>query len=345
MAKQQSSEEVVILMAVFNGALDLPEQLDSFVRQTHESWSLIASDDGSSDNSLEVLNDFANGQRKNGRKVEIISGAGKGFVVNFLSLIEAATETAQWVAISDQDDVWLPERLSMGLSALQAVPDQTPSLYCSQTWVVDQNLQNRRPSTRFTKPSCFRNALVQNIVPGNTILLNRKAFELVRAAAAKAKSVRGLPAHDWLMYQLVTGAGGTVIRDERPTLLYRQHGANQIGANDSWAARIKRIRQLFSGHFRSWISANTQAVHQSRDALTDDHRRELDLFIRMREAPVISRILAARKIGVYRQSFFGQLALWAAICSIPDDHIDPRRSALFMARSILNEVRDGRSAC
>lgn len=304
---------VCILMAVYNGARDLPEQLTSFAAQNHATWCLIASDDGSNDTSVELLRGFADTQAAKGRQVTILQGPRRGLVANFLSMLAAVPDDAAWVALSDQDDVWLPGRLDRGITALGQLPADIPALYCSRTWIVDQDLQNRRLSADFRKPPGFRNALVQNIAAGNTILLNRTAVDLARAAMPEALSVPGLPAHDWWLYQIITGVGGTVIRDTEPTLLYRQHQANQIGANDGWRARAVRIRMLLNGRFRTWNSANIAALRASSGRLTPAHRAELEAFARMRARPLIRRIREFGGLRLYRQTAFGQAALWLAL--------------------------------
>lgn len=313
MTGPEAADKVAILLAVYNGSTDLPQQLDSFARQSHENWVLMASDDGSDDHSVAVLDAFARDQKKHGRQVDVLNGPGSGSTANFLSLISKVPAGVDWVALSDQDDVWLPERLTRGIATLAEHPEERPALYCSQTWIVDQKLGNRRLSPVYLKPVSFRNALVQNIVPGNTIMLNRAAIELARSAACEAAPVRDLPAHDWWLYQLITGVDGIVIRDPEPTLLYRQHGGNQIGANDSWSARASRISMVVSGRYRVWNSANVAALSLSKDRLTSQRRAELEQFADLRGRFFITRIAAFRRLRPYRQTFWGQIAMWIAV--------------------------------
>lgn len=305
--------QVSILMGVYNGAGDLSEQLTSFAAQSHGDWRLIASDDGSTDDSAAILQAFAEAQAELGRQVELRRGPRRGFAANFLSLIAAAPEDADWLALSDQDDVWLPDRLARGIAALRKIPPATPALYCSRTWITDERLENPRLSMAVKKPPGFRNALVQNIAAGNTILLNRAAAGLARETAPAAAEMPGLPAHDWWLYQLVTGAGGTVIHDPEPALYYRQHGSNLIGANDSWRARAWRIGLLLSGRFAAWNDANLAALWAVVDRLTPENRAVLETFSRLRGQSLPRRLGAFRQAGLYRQTVLGQAALWLAL--------------------------------
>lgn len=304
-----ASPHVTILMAVRNGAALLPEQLDSFARQQHRNWSLLAGDDGSTDDSRAVLERFAEA----GHDVRIIEGPRRGAWANFLRLVQALPEHAPagtWVAFSDQDDVWLPERLSRGLAQLPA--DGPPALYCSRTWITDVGLRGRRLSAPRPRPPSFRNALVQNIASGNTILLNPAAVRLLVAAS---KEPEELVVHDWWVYLLITGAGGVVVHDDTPTILYRQHSGNQIGANDGMRARLRRAGMILDGTFRSWHDANIDALRRSAHRLTAENRQILDEFAALRGCWAGARVSRLARLGLYRQSRLSSLALWVAAAS------------------------------
>ncbi|MEM8576516.1 MAG: glycosyltransferase family 2 protein [Pseudomonadota bacterium] len=289
-----------ILMAVYNGGAALAEQLDSIAAQKDVAWHLFASDDGSSDNSRAVLDAFAEGH-----PVTRLDGPGQGGTANFLSLIAQAPEG--WVAFCDHDDVWLPDKLARAQAALAGI--EGPALYCARTWIVDADLQNRRLSAARPRPPGFANALVQNIASGNTTVLNPAGAALLRRHAAGAA---GVEVHDWWAYLLITGAGGRVVHDDRPALLYRQHGANMIGANDTTRARLHRIRRLLAGDFADWNRRNIAALHSARADLTPQNAAVLDAFAELPRLPVHRRLAALRRLGLYRQGRMGQAALWLA---------------------------------
>ncbi|MFN7050803.1 MAG: glycosyltransferase, partial [Gemmobacter sp.] len=117
-------------MAVRNGAADLQAQLDSLVAQTHANWALVASDDGSTDDSRAILQRFAGDQAAR-HPVVVAEGPGRGFVRNFLSLL-ARPGLSGPVALCDQDDIWFPDRLERALARLAALPPDRPALYCSR---------------------------------------------------------------------------------------------------------------------------------------------------------------------------------------------------------------------
>ncbi len=295
---------VTILMAVRDGAAHLPAQLQSFADQTHRDWHLVAADDGSTDASRAVLEVFA---ARDGR-VTLAEGPRRGAAANFMALLAALPEAPGWVAFSDQDDVWLPERLAMGLAALASLPG--PALYCSRTWVTAPDLSGRRLSAPRPRVPGFANALVQNIAAGNTMLVNPAAAALLRAAAREVSEV---VVHDWWAYQIVSGAGGRLVHDDQPTLLYRQHGGNAIGANDGLRARLRRLRQVLDGTFAAWTDLNVGALRASAHRLTPEARARVEGLAALRgmRGP-LSRLRALRRLGLYRQTVAQDAGLWLA---------------------------------
>ena len=313
MAKQADTGSVVILLAVHNGAEFLRAQLKSFSTQTYRDWRVFAGDDGSTDDSRQILTDFAKQSLIQGNHVDIVEGPCAGTSsVHFLSLLEHAPD-APWLAFSDQDDVWLPEKLERAVAALRPLDPARPALYCSRTWVTDADLANPVLSRNYTRPPGFRNALLQNIAAGNTIVLNRAAVDLARRAAPPAMRPPGVQGHDWWLYQLITGVGGEIIQDSTPTLYYRQHGRNLVGANHGFAAAIKRTMAVVNGVYLRWNAANIAALEPVSNLLTPENRALLRGFADLGKSPLLTRIRRFRELGLYRQTRFTQAAVWVAL--------------------------------
>ena len=310
MVQRQSTDpapHVAILMCTFNGASFIQEQLDSIATQTHQNWTLFVSDDGSTDDTLNLIEDFA----AKGHQVTLFDGPKEGGAENYMSLLRKMdiSKTAM-LAFCDQDDVWTNDRLARGIDALDTRPADVPALYCSGLWVTDDTLSNPRLYEPRRRTPGFRNALVQNIASGNTVLLNTSGAKLAIGQAAQAGQV---VVHDWWLYQLVTGAGGSVIHDPEPTIYYRQHGQNQIGANDSVAAKRARLRMVLHGQFKAWNDTNIAALTRSKSALTPENAELLEQFARLRTESFWKRLKGFARMGLYRQSPTGNLTLWVAI--------------------------------
>lgn len=333
---------VTILMAVYNGARDLPQQLASFRRQSHRNWSLLASDDSPTPESRHLLQAFGAGSdlsmaaphapcatttdpttdpaadpapvvaTEASQTVTILDGPRRGAAENFMSLVRRANlhmPADGWLAFSDQDDVWLPDRLERGIAALGAAGPGVAALYCSRTLITDEALHHHRLSVPRPRPLGFRNALVQNVVAGNTILLNAEAARLICAAAQEAGEV---VIHDWWVYQILSGAGALLVHDDSPTLLYRQHAGNEIGANDSRRAQARRAAMLLRGQFRDWNETNIRALLRSHSRLTPENAALLVEFDQLRRKGLIGRLRTLRRLGLYRQTRTSTTALWVS---------------------------------
>ncbi|MEL6619015.1 MAG: glycosyltransferase [Pseudomonadota bacterium] len=293
-----------ILLATCNGANHLQAQLDSLVAQSVTGWTLRTSDDGSTDDTRGVLAAFSD---QNPDRAEVMQGPQDGFVANFLSLIRAADASAPWVALCDQDDVWLPHKLDRALAWLAGQDPATPALYCCRLWICGPDLDRRHLSPQPRHPPCFANALVQNIASGNTVVLNRAAVAL---AARCADSAGAVFAHDWWLYLLVTGAGGVVHFDAEPGVLYRQHDENAVG----YGRFLSLAPRIATGRYADRIGRNIAALNAVSDVLTPTARSTLSTFDAARRARSVgSRLTGLRASGVHRQTPLGQLALHFAM--------------------------------
>ena len=164
-------------------------------------------------------------------------------------------------------------------------------------------------SPLFQKPPSFRNAIVQSIGGGNTVILNARAFDMVARSAART----GFVSHDWWCYMLISGAGGVAIYDPVPKILYRQHASNLVGSNTGLKARARRIGMMLTGRFQAWNDVNLAALAACDDMLSEDCRHVIRQFGRMRDAGPVSRVQAYLQSGVYRQTLAGNLGLIAAL--------------------------------
>jgi len=299
------TDDVAILMGTYQGALFLPEQLDSIRRQTYSNWSLWVSDDGSTDETLDIVRSFGESVPS---PVHILNGPRRGFIRNFLTLVCNPSVNAAYVAFSDQDDVWHSDKLERALAWLRQQSNDIPALYCSRTRTVDERGLSIGKSPLFTRPPSFLNALVQSIGGGNTMVMNRAARALLVAGAADAD----IPSHDWWAYLLVSGAGGRVRYDPNPTIDYRQHDSNLVGSNTGWRAKVRRARMLTESRFRKWNSQHSEALRRVEHLLTNENRSRLEEFrqIRVRALPI--RLWMLYRSGLHRQTFLGNVSLWVA---------------------------------
>ena len=295
-------------MCTFNGERFLREQLSSFERQSYTNWHLWVSDDGSTDKTLDILCEY---QRKWGlEKITISRGPESGFAANFISLMVRTDIQADYYALSDQDDIWMSEKLAKATKKLENSECGRPRLYCSRTELIDKDGTALGFSPYFVRPPSFLNALVQSIAGGNTMVFDNNLRDVVQAFGPHASSV---VSHDWALYQLATGAGGTIIYDRWASVKYRQHTANAIGSNIGFIARIARAHKLLRGDYADWLSRNISCLINLKEDLEPDAQRAINDFEVLRKENLFKLPRSFLKSGFYRQTRVGNIGLFIGL--------------------------------
>lgn len=303
----QYKPTVCILLSTYNGSLHIEEQLESIKAQTYQNWFIIVSDDGSTDSTVEIVTDYKNKWGES--KINVTPGPQRGFCKNFLTLATNPDYQADLYAFCDQDDVWNSEKLDHIIQAIDWESNaQTPTLYCGRTEIVDHQLNSIGFSPNFKKKPSFKNALVQSIAGGNTMVFNHATkSKLISSNVTSAVS------HDWWLYQLVTGCGGFVFYDKVPLLKYRQHEDSLIGANITYHSQVKRMFQAFNNRFRYWNEINAIALNESKLLLTPENQEILSTFNKLRNSNnLLKRLYLLFSAGLYRQTLLDTFKLWVA---------------------------------
>lgn len=293
---------ITIVLASYQGAPFLRAQLDSIAAQEDTNWRLIISDDGSTDGTVAIATEFRAARPK---QVSIVAGPRAGATRNFLHATQLAPSDG-WLAYSDQDDVWLPDKLARARAWL--ADKDGPAIYAARTTICDEDLNVLVPAPAFPGPFSFRNALIQACLPGNTIVANSAALRLLQHAAPAAEAA-GIPSHDWWAYQVLSGAGAEIKRDPAQVLLYRQHAQNAMGRNDTARAKLARLMMLGNGAYKSWLAANQAALEPVAHLLTAENRALLFRFGRAMRRPGVVAASEFIRMGLYRQHFQGTLAV------------------------------------
>lgn len=301
--------KIVVLMATYKGDRFLSEQLESIRNQDHRDWSLWISDDGSTDRTREIIARFAASLPEG--QVVLLDGPGKGATANFLSLLRRCPPGGHHLAFCDQDDVWDRDHLTRALTALAREANPL-AVYGCRMRVCDGELRQTGLSPLPARPLGFRNALVQNVLSGNTMVMTPAAAELLQQAEAEGRST---PVHDWWAYQLITGAGGAAILDAHPGIFYRQHGHNVIGANRGLRSLPARLGRYMRGTHREWANATIAAMTASKARLTPENQRHLADFTAALSGGIPGKVAALRRSGIYYQSPQARAMFWLAVLS------------------------------
>jgi glycosyltransferase involved in cell wall biosynthesis len=304
--QSKSKIRIAVLLASYNGAAHIKEQIESIAQQAGSEISLFVSDDGSTDDTKQIVENFVNDNRFH--HVEVTVGPRKGFAANFGSLIANVGDDFDYYAFSDQDDIWLDRKFQRAHEKLSTAILGSAAVYCGRTQIIAEDGSELGFSPLFSLRPSFRNALVQSIAGGNTMVLNRDAMRLMKIASARSKFL----VHDWFCYIVVSGAGGTLFYDPVPGVRYRQHENNIIGANNSLRAKITRMMWLFAGRFVHWNALNIEALEKLDDILTHDAKFVVGQFQLARSGSLFKRFAALRNSGVYRQTRLGTISLFVA---------------------------------
>lgn len=226
-------KKVQILLSTYNGEKYITQQLNSILNQTYKNISILVRDDGSKDNTIKILTDY-----KNKGLIDFYTGKNIGVSGSFFDLIKNAPQ-ADYYSFSDQDDVWILNKIDIAVNFLNKENPNKYVIYGSQINVVDSNLKFLHTGKKIKKLS-FSNSLIENVMGGLTMVFNETTLKRLK----KIKHSDDIFLHDWYLF-ILGNCLGKIIYDETPTVLYRQHSNNSIGASHSIISEIKRRIKFF----------------------------------------------------------------------------------------------------
>ncbi len=297
---------VEILLGTHDGERYLAQQLDSILGQTYRDWRLTIRDDGSSDGTRAIADDYA---RRFPDRITVSSRetASGSAARNFLELVAAST--GRWVMLADQDDVWLPDKIAVTLERMRALEARlgpgVPALVHTDLQVTDADLTVVEPSMIRSQvldghETRLAALVIQNHVTGCTVMVNRALADKV------TPPFEGVAMHDWWL-ALLAGTFGTLELVDRPTVLYRQHGANTVGARSARTLRYKIARATDrAGVVASLRASYTQAgafLDHYRDALTTDQAALLRAAATLGEQGRLTRLATIRRHGLWKNTW------------------------------------------
>ncbi|AIQ61206.1 glycosyltransferase family 2 protein [Paenibacillus borealis] len=293
-------EKVQILMSTFNGEAYIEEQLQSIFQQTYHNIFILIRDDGSSDNTVPIIQKFMGLYPG---KFHLIKGSNVGVIQSFFELLNSTELDASYFCFCDQDDVWMNDKVERSVQYLHSC--HTAGMYCSSTMLADQNLSPIKvwPIPPKKDPD-FYNAIVQNIAVGATVAINKAARDII---VSRKINIKNLQMHDWWIYICIS-AFGNVFYDERPTIYYRQHNNNVVGGHRSILHEFRNKWSSFRKHSGHKL-LKKQAIEFNRlymNLLDDEKKDQLHLFIQERKS-IKEKYQFLQKSKLYRNSFLEDL--------------------------------------
>ena len=296
---------ITILLACYNGKEYLPAQLDSILAQnTSLPFSVLIRDDGSTDGSWEVLEDYAD---RYPDRITLLpktqpTGSAKG---NFFALLDAVREKnlcqpGDYLMFSDQDDVWLPDKVERTRALMQQTEGNpaVPALVHGNLKVVDKDLTVLNPSfcafQGISPQRCsLTNLLVQNCITGCTMMINQPLFALADKTPPQCAM------HDWWL-GLLAACFGKIGYTMEPLMLYRQHGDNSVGAKDirdlSFYTHKLSQKEQIQKNYREMFAQAEFLRREYDQRLTETQKEILEAWYTI---PSLSRLGKARRILKY----------------------------------------------
>lgn len=300
--------KVNILLSTYNGEQFLAQQIESIQAQTYSDWNLLIRDDGSSDGTHDVIRRFV-AEDERIRWINEESVENLGVIKSFYTLTK--NEEADVYFFSDQDDVWLPEKIQLALDEADLYLDEEPLMVYTDLQVVDQDLQVLHDSMIRTQSDHANTELVQelteNTVTGGVAMINR-------ALAQLWTETDDILMHDWYLALLATAFGKLVYIDV-PTELYRQHGNNVLGAR-TWSKRVYkwlRPHLLFSMYWDLIKRSQAQASHLLALPLSKEKEDLVRAFVTIMDLPMLERYRTLKKYGLRKNKGFHTLVFTSLI--------------------------------
>ena len=221
---------VSVLMATYNGERYLREQIESLVAQKGVSVKILVRDDGSSDGTIIILEEY-----KSKGLLSWYQGDHLNVQKGFLDLLKNSSNS-DFYAFCDQDDVWDDDKLLVAVENLKIFPQNQPSIYYCGQRLVDQNLDLITIHRVSNRRNAYTNFLISNNA-GCTTVFNKMLRDYVNQSTPDF-----ILMHDSWVFKLCLAVGGNYVADPEPHISYRQHGDNTIGLNTNFKNLVWRVR-------------------------------------------------------------------------------------------------------
>lgn len=298
-----SVPHVRVLLATHNGDRWLDEQLQSIYAQRGVLASVVASDDSSTDATLDTLAKWSASQ-----DLTTLPASGVRFGSahrNFMRLIrDTRLDNADFFALSDQDDIWLPHKLARGIECMKTAQADAYSSDVIAFWP-----EGSRHRINKSQPQRELDYLFGSPGPGCTFVFPRATFSrLQKWVTTHFEQLRSVWVHDWLIYAFVRRHGMRWSIDDHANMLYRQHERNEIGVNAGWRAAMSRLRHVRSGAYRRDILLIADAVGEPSKVVAA-----------MRRLTPLDRIWLVFRVRQFRRRLSECLILAAFLLLMPND--------------------------
>lgn len=241
MLKIKTQPQIAVLLATFNGETYLNTQLKSIKNQSDVDVLIVASDDGSLDHTPQLLNEaFA----VDSRIISLPSQNQGSAAANFFRLLRDVDLTdADYIALSDQDDIWQADKL---FHAVKKIQESNVDAYSSNVTAFWPN--GKQKLINKAQPQQQWDYMFESAGPGCTFVITKKlALAIQQFLTVNQDACRLVALHDWFIYAYARSHGYKWLIDKTSHMHYRQHAENVVGANVGFKAKLARWKKLRDG--------------------------------------------------------------------------------------------------
>lgn len=269
-----TTDKLVILMSTYNGELFLEEQINSILNQTYKNFDLFIRDDGSTDNTVKIINNFA----RKYPNIKIIKDKDKdkdkdkgnmGPKESFMYLLKLVGNGYDYYSYADQDDIWNNNKLERAVSSLKGLGGTKPKLYLSTYDVVDSSLNLLFKRNLHTEiPLTIESTIINRCPSGCTMVYNKALANFIINSTPKSFRM-----HDFWTLLTAFSVDAEIFIDEDSTMLYRQHETNSVGySENNYSTRVKRL--FFSAiHNKNERQMQAKSILDNYDSLLSYENR------------------------------------------------------------------------
>ena len=261
------NKKVAVVMSTYNGERFIREQLDSILNQTYKNIEIVVRDDGSKDNTVQIIKEYM----QKYPNIKLHEGKNLGFIKSFFELLKLVE--ADYYAYADQDDVWMENKIELAVNSLNKLNDNVPNLAFGNSDYYDENMKFIGPGPKNKKYS-FEKALFSCCGQGMTMTVNKKTRDMIIENTPKTCFF-----HDWWTYLLCIGLGN-VAYDNVTTVKYRRRKQNATSEGQGYlrllAWRIKHL--IVNDGMRDIKQQMLNFKEFYYYQLIEDKKKTLDLF-------------------------------------------------------------------
>lgn len=290
---EENKEKILVIMSTYNGEKYIKSQLDSIEnQQLNIKLDILIRDDGSTDHTVDIIRNYQNKYRN----IKLITGENIGCNASFFYLLKIA-DKYMYYAISDQDDVWLPNKLQVGIDEIKKIKENKPILYGSCSYIVDDDMKICGKTQEKKREVKLTNSIIQNFTPGHSQIMNYKLFMLLKQDNIDVKNIY---VYDYWITNIAILYGRLIFNNE-PYTYYRMHRNNAIGYGLNIFLFLKeRIKRFQKGDGKKIYNQIKYFYEKNEKSIPKVEKKEINKFLNYNNN-FIKRIKFVFTTKLYRQ--------------------------------------------